>query len=107
MKSLLRRDLDDLKVELYHYYCPLCASRQSPSIPRDVDPFNSPVLFCPKHLSQPLEIRVSAMYDTDFEVQSSSSPDVIWKAYKRVKVDKLVESRVFSRPSSLEGTQLK
>jgi len=101
LKSLLRRDLDDLKVELYHYYCSLCASRQSPSISKDVDPFNSPVPFCPKHLNQPLEIRVSAMYDTDFEVQSSSSPDVIWKAYRRVKVDKLVESRSILTPTGL------
>lgn len=92
-KSLYRYDLDDFKLEYYHYYCPLCASRQLKPISIETDPFQLPIPNCPKHPNQPLQIRESAMYDTDYELPPSDSSEVIWKPFRKVKVERLVESR--------------
>lgn len=115
IKSLLRYDLDEMKSEYYHYYCPLCASRHDmidghyekvvypdvgpvdvwvgKPISKSLDPYTLDIPKCPKHPTESLQIRESLMYDTDYEVKSEAQSDIIWKAFKRVKVDKLVESR--------------
>lgn len=69
-KGLLHPELDEYKLEYYHYYCSLCNSSHSPSINKLVSYedalCNAPQ--CPKHASVTLDVKDSPMYDTNFVV---------------------------------------
>ena len=79
LESLEFNELDEFKQEIVHTYCPICQMRQGLQILKE-DTLNQcdynrktkiytlkEALYCPKHEQQPLEIRKSGIYDTDYE----------------------------------------
>lgn len=90
MSDIIRPDLDEYKIETIHRYCKDCCARQGEQIKKED---NEKVAYwtktkkngywklindeyCPKHKNTLLELRLSGMYDTDYE------PEVEKKAYK-------------------------
>jgi len=67
-EKLIHRELNDHKIELYHYYCPLCAGRQGEKIPKETEYEEIKQAFCPKHKEQKLEIKESGIYDSDYDL---------------------------------------
>lgn len=77
--KLLAKDLNQYKIELVHKYCPMCQMRQGSQIlkentlkecnynaKRGIYTLKS-TEFCPKHQETQLQVRLSAIYDTDYE----------------------------------------
>lgn len=83
-KRLLHRDLDDLKVEHFYTFCPLCQARQGDPVPLTftLDEALKIVGTCPKHKGVPLEVRLSGIYDTDYEVEPVPRLHY-WRAFER------------------------
>jgi len=67
-EELIHRELNDTKIELYHYYCPKCASRQGQIIPKEMKWEDIPELKCPKHKEEQLLIKESGIYDSDYDI---------------------------------------
>lgn len=79
IKEILHRELNEIKIELIHRYCPKCKSRQGEQILRkDTEKEAEKIgefewiskkrgIMCPKHKETELIIRESAMFDTDYE----------------------------------------
>lgn len=98
---LLHNELNEFKIELFHHYCPLCCQRQDPIIlNEDVENYvnfldkkrikwtakKDRILFnCLKHKDTVLEIRQSAMYDTDYEINLPEKEVVFKPYYKALK----------------------
>jgi hypothetical protein len=99
IKNLYHDELNHFKQELFHFYCPLCESRQGEMIYKshtekylnydekkkrfttmrdDYAPPN-----CPKHHDTPLEIRRSTMYDSDYELKLPEKA-ITWKPFAKV-----------------------
>lgn len=76
--KLLHQELDEFKQELIHWYCPNCLQRQGKPIKKGTTP--SGIHYCPKHKKTPLEIRLSSLYDTDYEPEIPPVPDLEWQA---------------------------
>ncbi|MFZ4799300.1 MAG: hypothetical protein ACOYMA_17505 [Bacteroidia bacterium] len=91
MKDLVRRDLNEIKVELVHKYCPRCKSRQGTQVIKEetLDYFNEIIdnkgeligytmkfkEYCPKHKATELIARESGMFDTDYEPATDEKND--------------------------------
>jgi len=91
-EDLVRRDLNDLKVEIVHRYCPVCCARQGGIIKKeetekyvDWDKKKGYYLkkkeYCPKHKTQELEIRETGLYDTDYEPETKQKDYTMAKVY--------------------------
>jgi len=69
IKELVHSELDQFKVELYHYYCPKCAGRQGQVIRKEVEYDEiSKEVYCQKHKEQLLEVKQSGLYDSDYDL---------------------------------------
>lgn len=79
IKELIHYELDNIKEEHYHYYCPKCAGRQNPKIKSGTEIKELPEKNCPKHQDTVMEIRDSTMYDTDYELELADKP-ITWQA---------------------------
>lgn len=82
-EQLIHSELDEYKIELVHRYCPRCKSRQGEQIKKaDTLKFCNPsfdnkgkllgyslkeIEYCPKHKNTSLVVRLSGMFDTDYE----------------------------------------
>jgi len=102
VKKILHSELDEYKQELIHTYCPLCASRQGDQILKENTTLKADfvlelnkwvlkeVIYCPKHKDQELEVRLSGLYDTDYEPPTDEeyvefrafSKQEVWREYK-------------------------
>lgn len=119
-KTLFHRELDEYKIEIYHKFCPLCNGRSGSQIKAEdsdiyID-YNKKLKryflktseFCSFHKDQLLDVRVSGIYDTDYELEPKDI-DVVWKPYVPVKSGAtlvpykgvLSKKAISSRPSSL------
>lgn len=94
-KALYHRELNDFKIELVHRFCPKCKARQGEQILKDKT-YDFAIFdirkdkyvllegvdlgFCPKHKTQPLEIRESGLYDTRYEVVPNV-PEVVFRPF--------------------------
>jgi len=96
IKDIIHHELDDYKIELIHKYCPRCKMRQGKQILKeDTEKVAEKVWLnkkkytwvlkeiemCPRHHDTQLEIRESAMFDTDYE------PETTEKSYRLVKYE--------------------
>lgn len=90
-KKLIHRELDQHKIELVHYYCPVCRSRQLDRVlAEDTDKhfikdkkgysILKPI-YCPAHPAQLLEARESGVYDTDYLVEPAIPEDIEFLPY--------------------------
>jgi len=82
MSDIIREDLNEFKVETIHRYCNRCKSRQGEQIKKEdnekVAEYDGKLKiwklkekeYCPKHHEEELEIRLSGMYDTDYEPET-------------------------------------
>lgn len=89
-KKLLHHELDDFKIELVHFYCPLCKSRQYKQILKaetlDYCHYNAKKkvytakeeIFCPNHPLQVLQIKESGIYDTDYLIEPPKRDDIVF-----------------------------
>ena len=79
IKDIYHKELDQYKIELVHKYCPKCAMRQGSQILKE-NTFKECILNkktgvyelvepqkCPRHPDTDLQVRLSGMYDTDYE----------------------------------------
>ena len=127
-KHLVRSDLNSFKSELYHFYCPVCASRQNvingsflteldlndkpykvwsgSPIPKDwsIGKIQEKKYYCPRHKDIVLDIRPSLMYDTEYEL-ILTPPNLIWKPYFKEKAERVVPYKgTFSSSPSSDST---
>lgn len=90
-EEIIRRDLDEYKIELVHRYCNKCKQRQGKQIlsedTEEICEFNEKEgwklkekEYCPKHPEEELIIKRSGMYDTDYEPESKEK-EVIFKPF--------------------------
>jgi len=91
-KKLLHKELDHLKIELVHKYCPECAGRQGEQILKE-NTFKEVFYnkkkkyyglltaeFCPSHPDVFLEVKESGIYDSEYEL-TISDVQVEWRPY--------------------------
>jgi len=94
-KKLQHHELDNIKQELIHWHCSKCNQRHLNQIPANqteviaqktrrgwvVRP-DVEIPNCPKHKNHPLEIKESAIYDTDYEFITVEK-DVYFKPFTK------------------------
>lgn len=90
-KKILHKELEEYKVELVHKHCPKCAMRQGSQILKEntyKECINNPKTgkyelvepeYCPRHTDTELEVKLSGMYDTDYEPEIKEK-DIEWVA---------------------------
>lgn len=100
--KLMHRELNDIKKELIHWYCPTCKQRQGPLVGKndsaafaDFDKRKGwkqredlkleQIPRCPKHTEQNLEIKESGIYDTYFEFEVIEKEIEFKPFYKTVR----------------------
>lgn len=99
--KLMHRELNDLKKELIHWYCPICKQRQGELIPKNESEkyadFNEKkgwtqlllknelVPKCPKHKNINLEIKESGIYDSYYEFEVIEKEVEFRPFYKAIK----------------------
>lgn len=97
IKDIIHPELDSIKIEIVHRYCPRCAMRQGEQILaadtnkicRFDDTVKSWILkkkeFCPKHVDEPLEVRLSGMFDTDYEPETVEK-ELLFKPFVKKEI---------------------
>jgi len=125
IKKILHKELNDLKRELVHRYCPKCESRQGDQI-KSKDTFKIATRledkkeswklkqdeFCPFCKTVQLEIRESGIYDTDYEIPIREKK-ISWQAmtdspkgWKRIPFSGLLSDRQMKEKRNYEGKHL-
>jgi len=97
IKNIIHPELDDIKKEIVHRYCPRCEMRQGEMIlKKDTEKvcyYDNETKewklkkeeFCPRHKEERLEVRLTGMFDTDYEPEVKEK-QVIFKPFSKQEV---------------------
>jgi len=112
IKKLYHPEFNKYKQEFFHFYCPLCESRQGEiiyaentnkylnydskkqrftSLKADVE-----IPQCPKHYTQTLEIRPSTMYDSDYELKLPEK-EIVWRPFTKMLKESIYKGALSDR----------
>jgi len=112
IEKLKHKELDEFKIELYHYYCPKCAGRQGQIIPKEKK-FEELIMedkkMCPKHKETELIIRESGMYDSDYDIEIKEK-DLVFvpmidcpKGYRKIQYKGALSNKQTEELMKLQG----